>query len=99
MLGAQAGPVAASTPALGMISMVSLSVATLTIAMATPECTVPTKKSTLSRATSLLAFSAPFAGSDSSSSTTYSTSRPPSLPPCSLMASRSASSMFLPSAA
>jgi hypothetical protein len=47
----------------------------------------------------LVAFSAPFAGSLSSSRTTYSTSRPPNLPPFSAIASRSASSMFLPSAA
>jgi hypothetical protein len=84
MFGAHSGPVASSTPALGMISSVLLSRAAFTIAICTPEWTVPTMTSTLSRLMSLLTLSAPFAGSDSSTTVTYSSTRPPSLPPCSL---------------
>ena len=83
MLGAHSGPVMASAPAFGTISSVLLSLATLAMAIATPEWTVPTITSTLSRLTSLLALSAALDGSDSSSTLTYSTTRPPSLPPCS----------------
>ena len=60
-----------------------MSFATLAIAIATPECTVPTSTSTLSRLISLLTLSVALAGSDSSSTLKYSISRPPSLPPCS----------------
>ena len=49
MFGAHIGPVTASAPALGTISSVPVSLATLAIAIATPECTVPTITSTLSR--------------------------------------------------
>ena len=42
MFGAHIGPVIASAPAFGMISSVLVSRATLAIASATPECTVPT---------------------------------------------------------
>ena len=84
MFGAHIGPVTASAPALGTISSVPLSLAALAIAIATPECTVPTITSTLSRLISLLTLSVALAGSDSSSTLKYSISRPPSLPPCSL---------------
>jgi hypothetical protein len=62
MLGAHMRPVTASAPALGTISSVPLSLATLAMAMATPECTVPTSTSTLSRLTSLLTLSVALAG-------------------------------------
>ena len=52
MFGAHIGPVASFAPAFGMIRSVLVSLATLTIAMATPECTVPTTTSTFSRPTS-----------------------------------------------
>jgi hypothetical protein len=68
-------------PALGTIIRVLVSRATLAMASATPEWTVPTSTSTLSRETSFLAFSVALAGLDSSSTVKYSTSRPPSLPP------------------
>jgi hypothetical protein len=80
---AHIGPVTASAPALGTISSVPLSLAALAIAIATPECTVPTITSTLSRLISLLTLSVALAGSDSSSTLTNSSSRPASLPPCS----------------
>ncbi len=99
MLGAHSGPVMSSAPALGMISSVLLSRATLAIASATPECTVPTSTSTWSRLTSLLAFSGAFAGSDSSSTVKYSMSRPATLPPFCSMASLKALVIELPSAA
>ena len=83
MFCAHIGPVTASAPALGTISRVFESRATLAIAIATPECTVPTTTSTLSRLISLLTLSVALAGSDSSSTTKYSISRPPNLPPCS----------------
>ena len=83
MFGAHIGPVIASAPAFGMISSVLLSFAALAIASATPECTVPTSTSTLSRLISLLTLSVAFDGSDSSSTLKYWISRPPSLPPCS----------------
>jgi hypothetical protein len=73
---AHSGPVISSAPALGMMSSVLLSRATLDIASATPECTVPTSTSTWSRLTSLFALSGAFAGSDSSSTVKYSISRP-----------------------
>ena len=60
--GAHSGPVMSSAPALGMISSVLLSRATFDIASATPEWTVPTSTSTLSRLISLFAFSGAFAG-------------------------------------
>ena len=85
MFGAHIGPVTASAPALGTISSVPVSLATLAIAIATPECTVPTSTSTLSRLISLLTLSVALDGSDSSSTLTNSISRPPSLPPCSAM--------------
>ena len=99
MLGAHSGPVIASAPALGTISSVLLSLATLAIAIATPECTVPIITSTLSRLTSLLALSEALAGSDSSSTFTNSTVLPASLPPCSSMYWRKPFSMAVPSAA
>ncbi len=83
MLGAHMGPVTASAPALGTIIRVPLSLATLAIAIATPECTLPTSTSTLSRLISLLTLSVALEGSDSSSTLTNSISRPLSLPPCS----------------
>ncbi len=83
MFGAHIGPVIASAPALGITSSVLLSFAALAIASATPECTVPTRTSTLSRLISLLTLSVAFDGSDSSSTLKYWISRPPSLPPCS----------------
>ena len=57
MLAPHIGPVIASAPAFGMISSVLLSFAALAIASATPECTVPTSTSTLSRLISLLTLS------------------------------------------
>jgi len=99
ILGAHSAPVAAPTPALGMISIVPVSRATLTIAISTPECTVPIRKSTFSRLTSLLAFSGAFEGSDSSSRIENSTSRPPSLPLASAIASFSPSVIASPSCA
>ena len=63
MFGAHIGPVTASAPALGTISSVPVSFATLAIAIATPECTVPTSTSTLSRLISLLTLSVALAGS------------------------------------
>jgi hypothetical protein len=54
---------------------------------------------TLSRLMSLLALSGALAGSDSSSTVKYSTSRPPSLPPFSSTASLKPFVMALPSAA
>ena len=83
MCWAHIGPVTASAPALGTISIVPLSRATLAIAIATPECTLPTSTSTLSRLISLLVLSVALDGSDSSSTLNHSISRPPSLPPCS----------------
>ena len=50
MFGAHSNPVASLAPALGMINSVPLSRATFTIAVATPECTVPITTSTFSRA-------------------------------------------------
>ena len=96
---AQSGPVISSAPALGMISRVLLSRATLDIARATPECTVPTSTSTWSRLMSLFALSGALAGSDSSSTVKYSISRPPSLPPFSSIASLKPLVMAVPSAA
>jgi len=81
-----------------MMSSVLLSLATLAMAIATPECTVPTSTSTWSRLTSLLALSEPLAGSDSSSTLKYSISRPASLPPCSCTYSRKPFSMAVPRA-
>ena len=83
MFSAHMGPVTATAPAFGMMRSVPLSLATFAIAMATPECTVPTITSTLSRFTSLFALSVALAGSLSSSSFTNSISRPAILPPCS----------------
>ena len=83
MCGAHIAPVIASAPALGTISMVLLSLAARAIASATPECTVPTMTSTLSRLISLLTLSVALDGSLSSSTRKYWISRPPSLPPCS----------------
>ena len=77
------GPVIASAPALGMMSSVFESFAAFAIASATPECTVPTSTSTLSRLISLPTLSVALDGSDSSSTLKYWTSRPASLPPCS----------------
>jgi hypothetical protein len=59
-----------------MIRSVPLSRATLTIAITTPECTVPSSTSTLSRCTSLFALSVALDGSDSSSTVKYSIARP-----------------------
>jgi hypothetical protein len=98
MLGAHMGPVTASAPALGTMSTVPLSFAALAMAMATPECTVPTITSTLSRLMSLLTLSVALAGSDSSSTLKYSISRPASLPPCSSTYSLKPFSMATPSA-
>ena len=81
MFGAQAGPVASLAPALGMISRVLVSRATFTIAMATPECTVPTTTSTFSRPTSRFMLSVAASGLDLSSTWTKEMARPPSLPP------------------
>ena len=67
--------------------------------IATPECTVPMMTSTLSRCISLLAFSGALAGFDSSLTTMYSISRPPSLPPRSSTASLKPLVMATPSAA
>ena len=67
----------------GTLLIVPVSFATFAIAIATPECTVPTITSTLSRLISLLTLSVAFDGSDSSSTLKYWISRPPSLPPCS----------------
>ena len=63
MFGAHAARVAASAPALGMIISLPVSRAILTIAICTPECTVPTTTSTLSRSTSLFMLSVAFDGS------------------------------------
>src|SRR5206468_539260 len=48
MFGAHMGPVISSAPAFGMIKSALLSRAAFAIAIATPECTVPTTTSTLS---------------------------------------------------
>ena len=97
MLGAHSAPVAASAPALGMMCSTPVSRAILTMPISTPECTVPTSTSTLSRVTSLLALSVALAGSDSSSTVKYSSSRPPSLPPDSATASLKPLVMATPS--
>ena len=55
--------------------------ATFTIAMATPECTVPTTTSTFSRPTRRFMLSVAASGLDSSSTLMNCTSRPPSLRP------------------
>ena len=81
MFGAHCGPVASLAPAFGMISSELLSRATFTIAIATPECTVPTTTSTFSRPTRRFMLSVPASGFDSSSTCTKVISRPPSLPP------------------
>src|SRR5258708_1669075 len=96
MLGAHSLPVASPTPALGISSVACSSRATCTIAPATPEWTVPTRISTFSPTTSLLAFCAPLAGPLSAASLTYRTSRPPSLPPSSLLSSLIPSASLLP---
>src|SRR5574340_996149 len=57
MFGAHKEPVMSSAPAFGTISVVPVWRATLAIASATPECTVPTTTSTLSRRTSRFMFS------------------------------------------
>ena len=64
MCGAHIGPVASLTPALGMISGVLVSRATFTIAIATPECTVPTTRSTFSRPTRRFMLSVALSGLD-----------------------------------
>ena len=97
MFGAQAGPVASFAPAFGMMSSVLVSRATFTIAMATPECTVPTTTSTFSRPTRRFMLSVAASGFDSSSTCTKATWRPPSLPPFCSTFSLKASSMNLPS--
>src|SRR5581483_3613758 len=99
MLGAHKGPVAAPTPAFGMMCSVPDSLVTRIIAAATPECTVPSTTSTLSRVTRRLTLSVAFAGSDSSSTLKNSTSRPPSLPPLSASAMRKPFSIATPSGA
>ncbi len=99
MFGAHSGPVISSAPAFGTINSVFVSRATRVIASATPECTVPTRTSTLSRLMSLFAFSGAFAASDSSSTVKYSISRPPSLPPPCSTASLKPFVIALPSAA
>ena len=99
MFGAHIGPVTASAPAFGTIEQRVVSFAALAIAIATPECTVPTTTSTLSRLISLPTLSVAFAGSDSSSTLKYSISRPPSLPPFSCTYSLKPFSIALPSAA
>lgn len=99
MFGAHIGPVTASAPALGTISSVPLSLAALAIAIATPECTVPTTTSTWSRLISLLTLSVALDGSLSSSTRTNSTNWPPSLPPCSSRNSRKPFSIAVPRAA
>ncbi len=99
MFVAHIGPVTASAPPFGTISSVLLSFAAFAIASVTPEWTVPTMTSTLSRLISLLTLSVAFDGSDSSSTLTYSISRPASLPPCSSTYSRKPFSIALPSAA
>ena len=98
MFCAHMGPVTASDPALGTMSTVPLSLAARAMAMATPLCTVPTSTSTLSRLISLLTLSVALAGSLSSSTLKNSTSRPPSLPPCSSTYSLKPFSMATPSA-
>ena len=60
----------ASAPAFGIIRVVPVSLATLAIAIATPEWTVPIMTSTLSRLMSLLTLSVALEGSDSSSTLT-----------------------------
>jgi hypothetical protein len=99
MLGAQSAPVTSPAPALGLIHSVPDSRSTLAMPIATPVCTVPMTTSTLSRCTSLLAFSGALAGLDSSSTTKYSISRPPSLPPRSATASLMPLVMAMPSGA
>ena len=99
MVGPHIGPVTASAPALGTIRIVLLSLAARAIAMATPECTVPTITSTLSRLIRRFTLSVALAGSDSSSTLKYSISRPASLPPCSPTYMRKPFSMATPSAA
>ncbi|KAG1166320.1 hypothetical protein G6F35_018259 [Rhizopus arrhizus] len=89
----------ALAPAFVTIKVVSLSLAALASAIATPECTVPISTSTWSRLIRRLAFSAALAGLDSSSTLKYSISRPPSLPPCSATYSLKPFSMAVPSAA
>jgi hypothetical protein len=96
-LGAQAAPVMAPAPPLGLIQSVPDSFSTLAMPITTPECTVPITTSTLSRWTSLLTFSGALAGLDSSSTVTYSISRPPSLPPRSSTASLKPLVMATPS--
>ena len=98
MFGAHIGPVTASAPAFGSIISVPVSFATLAIAIATPEWTVPTTTSTLSRLISLLMLSVALAGALSSSTRTYSMVRPPSLPPCSSTYCLKPFSIALPSA-
>ena len=99
MLGAHIAPVTASAPALGTISRVPVSLATLAMAIATPECTVPISTSTWSRLTSLLTLSVALLGSLSSSTLKNATSRPAILPPVSAICSRKPFSIALPSAA
>ncbi|KAG1306182.1 hypothetical protein G6F62_015452 [Rhizopus arrhizus] len=89
----------ALAPAFVTIKVVSLSLAALASAIATPECTVPISTSTWSRLIRRLSFSAALAGLDSSSTLKYSISRPPSLPPCSATYSLKPFSMAVPSAA
>ena len=99
MFGAHIGPVIASAPAFGIMRSALLSRAAFAIASATPECTVPISTSTLSRLISLFTLSGALAGSDSSSTATYSISRPPNLPPDSLIASLKPLVIAVPSAA
>src|ERR1043166_2085532 len=68
MFGAHIARVTSLAPAFGTTSIVLVSFATFAIAIATPECTVPTTTSTLSRPTRRFMLSVPFAGSDSSRS-------------------------------
>ena len=99
MLDEHIGPVMSSAPAFGISSRVPVSLAILAMPSATPEWTVPTSTSTLSRCTSRLVFSGALAGLDSSSTAKYSISRPPSLPPRSPTAMRKPLVIAVPSEA
>ena len=70
-----------------------------TRAITTPECTVPTRTSALSRFNSRFTFCGAAAGSDASSSFTTVTGRPPSMPPRSARNISNAWVMLSPSCA
>ena len=99
MFGAHSAPAAGARPALGMMCSTPDSLVTRIMPAATPECTVPSTRSTLSRVTRRLMLSVALDGSDSSSTLMNSTSRPANLPPASCSASRKPFSIATPSGA